>query len=269
VLKYLVLFAAATELICLDTKVLLASTPATQFQVTVAGSPAGQSRGVATQTTSQPASTTLATAKYLGKPVADAWIKANFATFGKNLFRNGDDLVNLVVANYDEGGKLYSPKALFTQSQNVSREPIALNVVPNPVAIKGKICQFQNVKVQSKMVDGYVVSFGQEQFKVLTNEKYLIGETIKLTTFYGMKDPEITFMGPSTWQQIPPEFVEAKPATLDDFTRYINGGNKLILSYKPITIDAAKKLPESDYRLVEKAGKAQYYQANYVPAPIN
>jgi hypothetical protein len=69
-----------------------------------------------------------------------------------------------------------------------------------------------------------------------------------------------------------PVFVEATPATPEDFVKFINGGNKLILSYKPITVDAATKLAESEYKLVVKPGalatnKPQYYQLIYVPAP--
>ncbi len=217
---------------------------------------------------SQPVSRSI-TAQYLGKVVPEAWVRSNFALFGKNLYRTGASLSNIIETNFDENGRIYSPKPFFVTQAVESREIAFTSTVVEKM--QGTICLLANTRIKAKTDGGYIATRGQDEFKFLTADKYLVGESIKVTTFFCVKNPQLVDVSgtirQTTVSKVPPEFVEAKIASLDEFIEFINDGNKLILSYKPITLEAAKKLPETDYRLVEKAGKAQYYQAVYVSSP--
>ncbi len=214
------------------------------------------------EVTSQPASLPgrAATPTYLGQPVTDAWLKSSFAMYRRNLYQAADTVVSVIDVNSEEGGKPFTPKSFF-DSASTPRGPLLFIV-----RVQGKICQFGNVKVKAKAQSGYVVSTGREDFTLLTDAKYLIGERIKATLFYCTKNGDITRNPHGDMISIP-VFVEAKPASFDDFIRYIGAGNKLVLSYKAITVEQAKRLDEGEYRLVNKSGKPQYYQINYIRLP--
>jgi hypothetical protein len=205
-------------------------------------------------------------ASYLGKPVTEAWIKTNFATYGKNLFLKGNDVVNIVESNFDDAGRPFT-KPIFVQHK--ARDLDALIALPAYYTVEnteGKICQFQDVKVQSKAADSCVVTSKQATFKLVTTERYLVGEAIKATTFYCTKRAQLG--GDDGLQPaILAEMVAVKPATQADFIKYLEAGNRIVVSFKPITVEAAKKLPDSDLKLAQKSGKPQYYQIVSLPAP--
>lgn len=227
--------------------------------------PAAPPAEAAPEAPAAPATPAASSMTYMGQPVTDAWLAETFATYGKNLYKRSDGggILNIVEANYDEEGKVITPPKFF--EADVSKAV--------PVDLKGKICKFEGLRVASKAGSTYTVSRDRNRlnnFIFASRETWVEGEAVKHSLFVCIDNAHVEQVMRNrqlAYTEVPPMFAEVKPATKEDFLRYIKNGNKLAGSYKVISEAEATKLHYGEFKVSEKTSPPKYFKPVYVMPP--